>query len=261
MEIKEFQQKLGEILDLAKMNGRKIRSEVVEKFFSGQGLENSQIEKVYDYLILQGIQVEGRASVPSSADAAVQAETPEKIEEETEATEAQPVPLTDMEKEYLADYQAGLADIPPVKPGEKERLFAEAVQGKEEAKKRLAELYMPAAVETAKELKHEEIFIGDMISEGNIGLLMGLERLKDAQDMDAFLRGEIKNAILFMLEEQTELKQQDEVLVEKVRDLETRIKELLEDEEAKYSVEELSAFLDMDVEEIKAVLSLTGDDK
>ena len=43
--------------------------------------------------------------------------------------------------------------------------------------------------------------------------------------------------------------------------METRIKELLEDEEVKYSVDELAAFLDMDVDEIQAVLRLTGDDK
>ena len=49
--------------------------------------------------------------------------------------------------------------------------------------------------------------------------------------------------------------------MEKVRDLETKIKELLEDDDVKYSVDELAAFLDMDVEEIQAVLRLTGEDK
>ena len=64
-----------------------------------------------------------------------------------------------------------------------------------------------------------------------------------------------------MVEEQTDQKQRDDILVEKVRDLETKIKELLEDDDVKYSVDELAAFLDMDVEEIQAVLRLTGEDK
>ena len=50
-------------------------------------------------------------------------------------------------------------------------------------------------------------------------------------------------------------------MVEKVRNLEARVKELTEDENIKYSVEELAAFLDMDPEEMEAVLQLTGDDK
>ena len=100
-----------------------------------------------------------------------------------------------------------------------------------------------------------------MIAEGNIGLLSAIEMLHEAQDIHTFLCGEIRNAILLMLEEQTDRKQGDDILVEKVRDLETRIKELLEDEEVKYSVDELAAFLDMDVDEIQAVLRLTGDDK
>ena len=49
--------------------------------------------------------------------------------------------------------------------------------------------------------------------------------------------------------------------MEKVRNLETRVKELTEDENVKYSVEELAAFLDMDPEEMEAVIKLTGDDK
>ena len=73
--------------------------------------------------------------------------------------------------------------------------------------------------------------------------------------------GEIRNAMLLMVEEQTDQKQRDDILVEKVRDLETKIKELLEDDDVKYSVDELAAFLDMDVEEIQAVLRLTGEDK
>ena len=120
---------------------------------------------------------------------------------------------------------------------------------------------MTEVVKTARELKQEEIFIGDMIAEGNIGLLTAIEMLHEAGDYHTFLCGEIRNAMLLMVEEQTDQKQRDDILVEKVRDLETKIKELLADDDVKYSVDELAAFLDMDVEEIQAVLRLTGEDK
>ena len=68
-------------------------------------------------------------------------------------------------------------------------------------------------------------------------------------------------SILLFLEEQNQQKKEDDILVEKVRNLEARVKELTEDEDVKYSVEELAVFLDMDVEEMESVLRLTGDDK
>ena len=56
----------------------------------------------------------------------------------------------------------------------------------------------------------------------------------------------------------------DVSLVAKVEKLDNAIRELTEDEEdgeLKFSVGELAVILDMDAEEIRDVLRLTGDDK
>ena len=274
MEIKEFQEKLSETLGLAVKNGKKIHADTVEGIFGGNGLSEGQMQKVYEYLAIQGIQVDGKATGSRTGSKAGDGSTLDREErsginvraengstdgsvENSKSEKA----LTPEEAEYLEEYENTLKNIPPEKPGEREVLFQKALKKDEAAKKRLAELYMAEVVNTARELRHEEIFIGDMIAEGNIGLLTAMETLHEAEDFHAFLCGEIRNAILFMVEQQTDQKQSDNILVEKVRDLETKIKELLEDDDAKYSVEELAAFLDMEVDEIQAVLRLTGDDK
>lgn len=278
MEIKEFQEKLSETLGLAVKNGKKIHADTVEGIFGGNGLSEGQMQKVYEYLAIQGIQVDGKATGSRTGSKAgdgstldreersginVRAEngSTDSIAENSEADSKSEKALTPEEAEYLEEYENTLKNIPPEKPGEREVLFQKALKKDEAAKKRLAELYMAEVVNTARELRHEEIFIGDMIAEGNIGLLTAMETLHEAEDFHAFLCGEIRNAILFMVEQQTDQKQSDNILVEKVRDLETKIKELLEDDDAKYSVEELAAFLDMEVDEIHAVLRLTGEDK
>lgn len=278
MEIKEFQEKLSETLGLAVKNGKKIHADTVEEIFGGNGLSEGQMQKVYEYLAIQGIQVDGKATGSRTGSKAgdgstldreersginVRAEngSTDSIAENSEADSKSEKALTPEEAEYLEEYENTLKNIPPEKPGEREVLFQKALKKDEAAKKRLAELYMAEVVNTARELRHEEIFIGDMIAEGNIGLLTAMETLHEAEDFHAFLCGEIRNAILFMVEQQTDQKQSDNILVEKVRDLETKIKELLEDDDAKYSVEELAAFLDMEVDEIQAVLRLTGEDK
>ena len=69
----------------------------------------------------------------------------------------------------------------------------------------------------------------------------------------------MSESISSLLASENRQKQEDNYLVERVRSLEARVRELTEDEEIKYSVEELSAFLDMDAEEIQDILKLTGE--
>ena len=94
-----------------------------------------------------------------------------------------------------------------------------------------------------------------------MGLLAALENLSGQKNPDEWLIKEIESTMKLFIEEQTQQKKEDNILVEKVRDLEKKVKELTEDEDVKYSVEELATFLDMDVEEMESVLRLTGDDK
>ena len=44
-----------------------------------------------------------------------------------------------------------------------------------------------------------------------------------------------------------------------MRKLEAAIREISDDDNQKFSIEELSAYLDMDEDEIRAVLNLTGE--
>ena len=54
----------------------------------------------------------------------------------------------------------------------------------------------------------------------------------------------------------------DDYLVSKVENLEAAVKELTDDDDAtKFTIDELAVILDMNVDEIRDVLRLTGDDK
>lgn len=94
-----------------------------------------------------------------------------------------------------------------------------------------------------------------------MGLLMAVKSAEEQENLAKWLLEEARSTMRLFIEDQTQQKKEDNILVEKVRNLETRVKELTEDENVKYSVEELAAFLDMDPEEMEAVIKLTGDDK
>ena len=174
MEIKEFQQKLQDIQRLAVNNGRKISREVVEDFFAGDGLNETQLQKVYDYLTIQGIHTDEEKK---KAEKVSEPEMPKKssmfsYEEEEAEEEKKSAELTQEEKEYLEDYLETLNVILPEEEGERERLFELAKAGEAQAKSRLTELYMKEVLKIAKELHDGEVFLGDMVSEGNIGLIV-----------------------------------------------------------------------------------------
>lgn len=98
-----------------------------------------------------------------------------------------------------------------------------------------------------------------------MGLLTGLMKAEGRKEADGrWLRSEILRGIQGAIREQTDRKLSDDCLVAKVQNLESAIRELTEDEEDgenKFSIGELAVILDMDVEEIRDVLRLTGDDQ
>ncbi|MDO4338846.1 MAG: hypothetical protein Q4C91_12290 [Eubacteriales bacterium] len=253
MDVEEFQKKLSEICAVAAANNKTLTTAQVRDFFAGSELETEQLVKVLQYLKTQGITIEG-AEIPSGSSAE---------QKEQEKPKGKRVPLTSEEEAYLRSYRSGLSQEGLTDDPE-EVLFQRLARGDALAREELTRRYLFVAAETAAELNCEEIFLADLIQEATVGLLTALEQQEPLQKSDFWLRGEIRRGILRAIEEQTQQKFQDDCLVAKVEKLESAVRELTgdeEDNEPQFSIGELAVILDMDVEEIKDILRLTGDDK
>lgn len=246
MNVSEFQQSLTEICSLAEKNNKTLTAIQIKEYFSKMELEQPQLLKILQYLKLKGITIEG-TDIPQT---------------ENEEPEERKIPLTPEEEAYLKEYLAGLNNETE---SDKtiEELFQEMAKGDTLAQAELTRRYLPAAAEMAASMNCEEIYLADLIQEANVSLLMALEQPQPVKKDDIWITEEIRRGIQNAIEEQTQRKFQDDYLVAKVQNLEAAVKELTEDEEdeSKFSVEELSIILDMDVDEIRDVLRLTGDDK
>ena len=252
MDINKFQEKLAEICKLGEENGKALKPEQIKECFGDMDLDKSQLIKILQYLKLQGISIEGAEALQKPVDP----ETPG-----TEETQKK-VPLTAEEEEYLREYLENLEEQKKVLRSTEE-LFGLLNQGDALAAAELSQKYLPRAAQMAAELNCEEIFLADLIQEANVSLLMALDEESDNKD-EKWLLGRVRAGILRAIEEQTQKKFEDDYLVAKVEKLEAAVRELTEDDEdekSKFSVEELAIILDMDVEEIRDVLRLTGDDK
>lgn len=249
MDVSEFQRKLEEICSFAEKNDKKLTAAQVREYFQAADLDREQLLKILQYLKVKGISIEGAEK--------------EKEQEQPESAEKKKVPLTPEEETYLKEYRESLGGE-TFTAGEIEELFERLAAGDREAKAILARSYLRVAAEMAAEKNCGEIFLADLIQEANLALLSALERPEPAKKSDAWLRAQIGDGIRMAIYEQSEQKLHDDTLVAKVENLEAAIRELTEDDEdegSKFTLDELSILLDMDVEEMRDVLRLTGDDK
>lgn len=249
MDVLEFQKKLEGICVLAERNNKKLTTEQVREYFEASELEKEQLLKILQYLKVKGISIEG---------------LPEKTEDtEPEIEEEVHEPLTKEEEEYLNEYLEGLTKTEKEMP-EPSELFRKLAEGDALAQMQLAQYYLPHAARMAAKMNSRDIFLADLIQEANVGLLTALEEEEPAHKDETWLLGRIRFSIRQAVEEQSQQKFRDDYLVSKVEKLESAVKELTEDEEdgsLKFSIDELEVILDMDAEEIRDVLRLTGDDK
>lgn len=252
MDIVKFQAKLEEICALGEANGKKLEPLQVKAAFEGMELDKAQLLKVLQYLKLKGIAIEG-----------MEAAAPQAQETQEQPREEKRVPLSPEEEAYLQEYLKELEETG--KSGRsKEELLEALAEGDLTAQTELSQAYLAQAARMAVEMNCEEIFLADLIQEANLGLLMALGEETGERKDESWILGRIRAGIRRAIEEQTQRKFEDDYLVAKVEKLESAVKELAEDEEdgeAKFSIDELAIILDMDAEEIRDVLRLTGDDK
>ena len=236
----EFLNKLNGLVKVAKEKGSTIEIDEVKAFFEG-ALTEEQFELVFDYLLAQKVVVKGYFKMP---------------EEEVKET----VTYSEEEIAYLEEYCKDLKAFKDAKEGEKEELFSALLRGDDSVKERLIGIYLKEVVEIAKEMYTEGIFIGDLIQEGNVGLILGLDMLTDVESAHQVIVEQVRQNIQLAIEEYAELSQRDKKMIEKVAMLDEGIKSLTEELGRKVTIDELALHMGMTEEEIEDVLRLMGEE-
>lgn len=253
----QFQRKLAELIRTAQSQNMRITKDEIHRRFAEDGLNEEQMLLVYDYLLSQKVIVAGYM----------------KSSELSEYTEE--------EREYLQDYESDLKAVKKETAGERQALFAAAAQGDALAKSRLIELYLPEVVEIAKQMRREGFYIGDLVQEGNVSLLLAMDMLAEMREelgqssdltdvpadketfsgaADCFVREEIRQGILAMLEEQEELKRRDHKMEQQVNDLDDALHRMADEKGRAVTLDELAEYVQMSTDEILDIMKLAGED-
>lgn len=222
----EFQKKLAELLAKAAAQGNRMTQEELAAFFRDENLTEEQMELVVEFLMAQKIEVAGYTGHAS-----------EKAEEEDSKAS-----LTEQEKAYVAEYLQDISNMD--------------VTNEQEA---MLDYYLPKVVEEAIKVHTAAAFIGDLIQEGSLSLMMAMSEAEGEPVEEEILK-KVRMDMQMTLESQSETKRQEDKMVQKVSDLDETIRNMKEEYGRKVSVDEVADRMQISEDDVADIMKLAGEE-
>lgn len=230
-----FAKTLEQVRSLAKEQGNCVSEEQVQEAFAPLGLDNEQLQMVFDYLVKHKVGIGQPVNMDDY--------------------------LTDEEKDYLQEYLDEIAALPVYTDGQKEAFTIQAMAGDVAAQNKLVEIYIPDVVEISKLYAGQGVFLEDLIGEGNVALAVGvtmlgsLEAPSEAQGMLGKL---IMDAMEEYIQENLQNEKEDQKVADKVNLVLEKAKALSEDLHRNVTVEELAAETKLSEKAIRDAVRMSG---
>lgn len=230
-----FAKTLEQVRSLAKEQGNCVSEEQVQEAFAPLGLDNEQLQMVFDYLVKHKVGIGQPVNMDDY--------------------------LTDEEKDYLQEYLDEIKALPEYTDGQKEAFTIQAMAGDVSAQNKLVEIYLPDVVEISKLYAGQGVFLEDLIGEGNVALAVGvtmlgsLEAPSEAQGMLGKL---IMDAMEEYIQENLQNEKEDQKVADKVNLVLEKAKELSEDLHRNVTVEELAAETKLSEKSIRDAVRMSG---
>lgn len=230
-----FLKRLRDTADTAAKNGNIITEEELEEAFADLDLNESQMTQVRDFLKTKGVGI-GEA-LP--------------IEEV----------ISEEEMNHLRDYEEMLDSIEIPSDSVLDALKLSAMAGERDAQKSLAEYSLKKVVDIARLYAGQGVYMEDLIGAGNEVLLIAVTQLAPLDkpdEVDGYLGRRIMDAMEDVIAANLDEKAAEKVVEERVNLVADRAREMAEELGRKVSVAELAAEYDMDPEDIREAVRLSG---
>lgn len=167
-----------------------------------------------------------------------------------------------MHDDFYQMYLEEMGDIEPCSKEEQETLIKDAAKGNEEAKKRLIEGNLRAALEYAREFEGRGVLLTDLVQEANMGLIMAVESYSKGEnslEFDSFAGERIRKALELAVEEQQFADRTEEELTARVNVLQQVSQAMAKELGREATVEELADKMKMTVEEVRSIMKMAMD--
>ena len=258
--VAKVEEKSKELVALCKKKKSILELQEINDFFSDMELNLDQMEKVYEYLEAQNIDVLRIGSDSDDLDDLddvdiVISEENDVDLEKIDLSVPDGVSIDDPVKMYLKE----IGKVPLLTADEEVDLAKRMADGDESAKKRLAEANLRLVVSIAKRYVGRGMLFLDLIQEGNLGLIKAVEKFDYHKGFkfSTYATWWIRQAITRAIADQARTIRIPVHMVETINKLIRVSRQLLLELGREPTPEEIAGELDMTVDRVREILKIS----
>ena len=261
--IAKFGEKLKQLVAHGKKNKSILELQEINDFFSDMELDAEQMEKVYEYLEANHIDVlrvsgdgDGIEELDDVDDSDIVLTDEDDVDmEKIDLSVPDGISIEDPVRMYLKE----IGKVPLLSADEEVELAKRMAEGDEDAKKRLAEANLRLVVSIAKRYVGRGMLFLDLIQEGNLGLIKAVEKFDYYKGFkfSTYATWWIRQAITRAIADQARTIRIPVHMVETINKLIRVSRQLLQELGREPTPEEIAAELDMPVERVREILKIS----
>lgn len=240
----KFLQSLEELKNIAATQHDTLTLQDIRQYFSDFAADDTKMELIYNYFVSNHIKIVGREQ---------QIELEEQEDEFSE--------LDDKEKRVLDLYMEEIGEVKQLDEREERDAVKKMVAGDEMAKMSLIESKLKLVAQVAGEYKNKGLPLGDLIQEGNIGLLQCVEHYEEDESMTfhEFAKKAIEDAIKKAVQSQTDSEKTSQKIASKVNELDEATMDLAKQLDREATPQELAQYMHISEEEVRDLMKMSLD--
>lgn len=241
-----LQIKLKELIIIAKKKKNLLEYREIMDYFGDIELEAEQIDKIYEVLETQGIDILGIVEIEEDAEKDLDLNTVESG-----------INVDDHVRMYLKE----IGKVPLLSAEEEVELAHRMERGDDEAKRRLAEANLRLVVSIAKRYVGRGMHFLDLIQEGNMGLIKAVEKFDPSKGFkfSTYATWWIRQAITRAIADQARTIRIPVHMVETINKLLRVSKQLLQELGCEPTPDEIAKEMQMPVDKVREIMKLSQD--
>ena len=253
----KFEEKLKNLVALGKKKKSILEIQEINEVFSDMELEAEQMEKIFEYLESQNIDVLRISPDTDDADDVeiLLTDEDEVDMEKIDLSVPDGISIEDPVRMYLKE----IGKVPLLSAEEEIELAKRMAEGDEDAKKRLSEANLRLVVSIAKRYVGRGMLFLDLIQEGNLGLIKAVEKFdyQKGFKFSTYATWWIRQAITRAIADQARTIRIPVHMVETINKLIRVSRQLLQELGREPLPEEIAEELDMPVERVREILKIS----
>ena len=254
----KFQEKLKNLVALAKKKKNILEIQEINDAFRDMELEPTQMDKVFEYLEANGIdvlQMNDDSNVDDDDLEIMLSDEDEVDMEKIDLSVPDGISIEDPVRMYLKE----IGTVPLLTADEELELAQRKADGDEAAKERLIEANLRLVVSIAKRYVGRGMLFLDLIQEGNLGLIKAVEKFdyRKGYKFSTYATWWIRQAITRAIADQARTIRIPVHMVETINKLIRVSRQLLQELGREPTPEEIAEEMHMSVERVREILKIS----